>query len=651
MKILIIQPWISYRGAESVSVEEAYYLKKLGHQTAVAAIFVDKARLPEHGREADYLLPPKILSRICQKSRLVLFLLGPICLFWVVLKVIKSCDVLNPHNLPSVWIAAVLGKLYGKKVIWTAHGVPTKVSWKEKKSIFEYFVWFFGASWINIWTVRMTNLIISPSTKLAKQIKSRYGKNAVVLYNGISETPANADILPKEILKLRAGSDLLLLHVGNLHQQKGQIITLQLVNKLRKKGIETAAVFVGDGPDKNKLNVKSEKLEIKNHVFFTGYIPHKKIGAYYEVCDLVVLPSVNETFSAVPLEALSHGRCTLVSTGAGVKEVLNDYHLFASPTADDFYKKTILFLENRDLYQKKVKAGKIFVNQKFSWTAYCKTFTKEAQNLLYERTVSPTIYNKAYYGVHYEYPAPPLREERVARLKRAQTLARIGKDNLVLDLGCGNGELSILLAKKGARVWGIDYSRDAIKISEEKKKQLPSRTSERIHFAYMDAGNLTFEDNFFDRIICLDVFEHIYPPALEKVLTEIKRVIAPGGLAVIETFPNGLLWNPITFLAKKILKRGTFEHDKYHINIFNYFSFKRTLEKLSNEVYVDVVNDGHKNFSSRLIGFGNVPSAIKLGAKFADFALENPISERIIQTTPLKVFLSHDLWGVVRVKK
>lgn len=651
MKILIIQPWISYRGAETVSVEEAYYLGKLGHKAAIAAIFVDWERLPEHGRETDYLLPKKILSRLCQKSRLILFLFGPILLFLVVLKDIKKYDVLNPHNLPSIWIAAILGKLYRKKIVWTAHGVPTKVLWKEKRNLFEYLVWFFGASRLDVWVVRFAELIISPSKKLAKQIKSRYQKHAVVLYNGVSETDSGVVNLPERVLKLRANNGLLLLHVGNLHQQKGQAITLQLVQKLRLKGIEAAVIFAGEGPDKNKLISQSEKLKIKDYVLFAGYVPQKKLGAYYEISDLVVLPSFNETFSAVPLEALSHARITLVSSECGAKEVLDDFILLAKPSVADFYKKVILFLENRAKYQKKAKEGKLYIKQMFSWKAYYKNFIREAEKIMYEKAVPPSTYDRVYYGVHYDYPTPALQEERVARLKRAISLAKIKAGDIVLDLGCGNGELANLLAKKGARVWGIDYSRDAITISEERKKQLPSPIANRIHFSHMDAGNLAFENNFFDRIICLDVFEHIYPKPLEKVLTEIKRVMKPGGLAVIETFPNSFLWGPITFLAKKILKKGAFEHDKYHINTFNYFSFKKTLSKLSNDVKIDVVNDGHKNFSSRLIGLGNVPPFVNFGAKFADFALENPISERIIQRTLLKVFLAHDLWGKVRVNK
>ena len=144
------------------------------------------------------------------------------------------------------------------------------------------------------------------------------------------------------------------------------------------------------------------------------------------------------------------------------------------------------------------------------------------------------------------------------------------------------------------------------------------------------------------------VLEHLHDP--EKALREIKRVVKRGGRVVVETSPNQLFIVPMAFLARKLLGRG-FESDEYHINLYNYFRFKKNLNGLGGQVWVDLVNDGHQFFSSRISKNKFIPGWMKIFAKIVDFVHENPMSEFIILNTPLKIFLAHDLWGVVRIKK
>jgi len=46
----------------------------------------------------------------------------------------------------------------------------------------------------------------------------------------------------------------------------------------------------------------------------------------------------------------------------------------------------------------------------------------------------------------------------------------------------------------------------------------------------------------------------------------------------------------------------------------------------------------------------NIPGWVKFAAKLVDYLFENPISEKIILLSPLKIFLAHDLWAVVKLK-
>lgn len=97
----------------------------------------------------------------------------------------------------------------------------------------------------------------------------------------------------------------------------------------------------------------------------------------------------------------------------------------------------------------------------------------------------------------------------------------------VLDVGCGDGVLSYLIAKKNAAVSGLDYSEIAIEFAKEKIKEYS------IDFKRGSAYELPFEDDCFDAVVSSDVIEHLED--VPRYLSEIRRVLKDGGVAVIST--------------------------------------------------------------------------------------------------------------------
>lgn len=652
MRILIMQPWISYRGAETVSVQECYYLNTLGHTAKIAAIYVDWKRLPNHGSAISYVLPPAWISQLCAQNKVLLLLFGPVVLFLLTLRHVRQYDVLNPHNLPTVWVAALIGTWFRKPVIWTAHGVPAAIAWKERKSLFEYIVWYFGTSRIDIWAVKSTTAIVAASAQVAKAIQKRYRKPATVLYNAVVKMSVSKKTLPKELTLLRKKTTLLLLHVGALHSQKRQTTSLHILDTLRREGENASIVFVGNGPDKEILEREVIRLGLSQYVYFAGFVNQQELGSYYELCDVNILPSVAETFSATPLEALMHKKISIVSSESGTKEILGNYVIIAQPTVAAMTKAIRHYLKTKQIYVKKITAGKSFLEQRFTWEVYCQKFIHAIPTKAFQE-VPATVYDKKYFAQHHEKQSDPLQKERRTRLQRAIDYASVTPGMKVLDLGCGNGDLMIRLVHMGAEVWGIDYSEDAIALAKDRKKQLPSHLRSKFHTSVADAQTLPFQTSFFDRVICLDVFEHIYPEPLQQVISEMERVSKDAGLIIIETAPNKFFWGPVAFFAKKLFKIEKFESDEYHINVYDYFRFKKTLQQFSGSTMVTLHNDGHQFFSSRIINAKGVMPKwwIRSLAAIADFLHENIVSEKVILASPLKLFLAHDLWGVVQIQK
>ena len=102
----------------------------------------------------------------------------------------------------------------------------------------------------------------------------------------------------------------------------------------------------------------------------------------------------------------------------------------------------------------------------------------------------------------------------------------------ILDAGCGEGNISLLLAKNNSRVWGIDISKEAIVSAKKKMKMLGLQN--RVTFLIEDLERLTLNKKF-DVVVCIEVLEHIKNDnqSIENLFSHLKN----KGLAII-TVPS-----------------------------------------------------------------------------------------------------------------
>jgi 2-polyprenyl-3-methyl-5-hydroxy-6-metoxy-1,4-benzoquinol methylase len=100
----------------------------------------------------------------------------------------------------------------------------------------------------------------------------------------------------------------------------------------------------------------------------------------------------------------------------------------------------------------------------------------------------------------------------------------------VIDVGCGTGENSVLLAKLGARVTGIDVSAGAIRIAEQRAEV--NGVGDRAEFLCTPVEQAPVPARSFDMIWC-DAFLHHVLDELPGVLSQFRDWCVPGGEAVI----------------------------------------------------------------------------------------------------------------------
>ena len=109
--------------------------------------------------------------------------------------------------------------------------------------------------------------------------------------------------------------------------------------------------------------------------------------------------------------------------------------------------------------------------------------------------VDSKLYDKAYFektdGASYFFKG-----EIAPKFLRAIKAGNLKEGQRVLDIGCGRGDLAIVLARNGANVIGIDYSKDAVKIASKTIIKMDDCIASRVSIVQSDATALGFSDEY-----------------------------------------------------------------------------------------------------------------------------------------------------------
>jgi ubiquinone/menaquinone biosynthesis C-methylase UbiE len=116
--------------------------------------------------------------------------------------------------------------------------------------------------------------------------------------------------------------------------------------------------------------------------------------------------------------------------------------------------------------------------------------------------------------------------------KHIVSLLSLSESDRILDIGCGTGLLTRMIADRlnaetGGTAVGIDAAAKMIKIARKK------RSGTNCFFDVMAAETLSYEDASFDAVVSSLFFHHVQLDLKKKALAEAFRVLKPGGRLVI----------------------------------------------------------------------------------------------------------------------
>jgi 2-polyprenyl-3-methyl-5-hydroxy-6-metoxy-1,4-benzoquinol methylase len=205
------------------------------------------------------------------------------------------------------------------------------------------------------------------------------------------------------------------------------------------------------------------------------------------------------------------------------------------------------------------------------------------------------------------------------------------KEAKVLDIGCGNGNISLALGSLGYQVTGVDIDQTSVDTARGRS------TFSNVKFEVLDANSFAMADAF-DAVVCSEVLEHLNKPY--ELCESVYRILKPGGVFVA-TVPNGygprelLITRPMQYLTKKGLAQPLISFKKLlgysaktlqssnedltHVQFFTVGAFTRLLT----EVGFKNIDFRNADFLERIFPFSLLTRKLKflqvLDCKIADY--------------------------------
>ncbi|MBW6465568.1 MAG: glycosyltransferase family 4 protein [Brevefilum sp.] len=324
MKILIVltyyAPYTS--GLTVYAVRQARALAAMGHQVTVLTSQHERTLPVEENLEGVQVIRVPVALRV---SKGVIMPQMPLQAW----RLMRSADVVNLH-VPQMDAAlmALLARWRKKPVVLTYHcDLQMPPGWVSQLA-------GFGAKLVHHLSARLAQAIVQNTWDYAEHsnfLRRYLDKTTVIRPPIINESVSDGEVQAfREKYGIQRGERVIGM-VARLAEEKGVEYLVEALPEIQQKEPKARVVFVGAYENVLGESAYREKIlpmigALGDQWIFLGILSEKEKAAFYHVCDVLVLPSVNstESFGMVQVEALICGTPVVVSDLPGVRQLVRE---------------------------------------------------------------------------------------------------------------------------------------------------------------------------------------------------------------------------------------------------------------------------------------------------------------------------------------
>jgi ubiquinone/menaquinone biosynthesis C-methylase UbiE len=158
---------------------------------------------------------------------------------------------------------------------------------------------------------------------------------------------------------------------------------------------------------------------------------------------------------------------------------------------------------------------------------------------------------------------------------RAETVRELVEhcdDMRILDIGCGDGSVSLPLLTQTTRLTLLDLSSNMLSIARSK---IPRGAAQNIETLNQDFSTAQFEPQSFDLVLCVGVLAHVVSPA--DFIAKMLSLLRPGGSIILECTDSRHIFTRMFSLVRKVC--GLCKPKNYPLNDISYSEIRGILER------------------------------------------------------------------------
>jgi glycosyltransferase involved in cell wall biosynthesis len=242
--------------------------------------------------------------------------------------------VWNPHHWPAQWGAVWLEKKLGGSVVWMCNDVPDFLAKAKERPSLKCKI-LAPLYWLYYLCDRRQNRRIALTLLLSNwaehEYKAIYQGPTRVVRSG-SDPARFAPGGERAKIRHRFGykeDEFVLLWLGIFMPHRRLEDVIEAIHSLGSRGTQKIKLLLA-GSNRSypeycrSLKALAKALGVEDKVSFEGHVQDEEIRDFYAAADAFVFPNERQTWGLAVLEAMSCGCPVLVSTGAGVQEILTD---------------------------------------------------------------------------------------------------------------------------------------------------------------------------------------------------------------------------------------------------------------------------------------------------------------------------------------